>query len=87
TRSIGLPHKEAAAACCDEVDPLAKVVGEAVKGTDDVKGTNDVHMSNDGEVVLDFLQAIRATEKSKQIWMHIFIPKRMMMSNTVVLEH
>lgn len=23
--SIGLPHKEAAVACCDEVDPLAKV--------------------------------------------------------------
>ncbi|GKC98850.1 hypothetical protein Tco_1169125 [Tanacetum coccineum] len=40
-----------------------KVVGEAVKGTDDVKGTNDVHMSNDGEVVLDFLQAIHTAEK------------------------
>lgn len=25
TYSIGLPHKEAAVACCDEVDPLAKV--------------------------------------------------------------
>lgn len=25
TRSIGLPHKEAVVACCDEVDPLAKV--------------------------------------------------------------
>ncbi|GJS33594.1 hypothetical protein Tco_0531976 [Tanacetum coccineum] len=63
TRSIGLPHKEATAACCDEVDPLLSiklkmVVGEAVKGTDDVKGMNDVDMSND-EVVLDFLQAIR----------------------------
>ncbi|MFS7930887.1 putative 3-dehydroquinate dehydratase, Shikimate dehydrogenase [Helianthus anomalus] len=25
--SIGLPHKEAAVACCDEVDPLAKSIG------------------------------------------------------------
>ncbi|KAI3741830.1 hypothetical protein L1987_59508 [Smallanthus sonchifolius] len=25
--SIGLPHKEAAVACCDEVDPLAKLIG------------------------------------------------------------
>lgn len=23
--SVGLPHKEAAVRCCDEVDPLAKV--------------------------------------------------------------
>ncbi|CAN0899085.1 Bifunctional 3-dehydroquinate dehydratase/shikimate dehydrogenase, chloroplastic [Linum grandiflorum] len=64
--SVGIPHKEAAVGCCDEVDPLAKLIGAVNTIVRRAKDGKLVGYNTDCEASISAIEdALRVGEKGR----------------------